>query len=328
MARMIPDLCPQDIENDGERAFYIAAKSLPGEYVVCYSFKYRLPSKTFDRPETGSLTSAGTPPGQDHYTEVAVREADLVIAHPALGYVTVEVKQGHVMYNNVWYELKSGTPAGPVSTPLAKDPADQALKAMHAVKDLYRERTCRAFPLRYQYAICFPECSRVSGQLPAQIREENIILSGDLDNLDAAVRRMFPAARSGHAPGWRAQRPGQPLTETERTSARLSTTSSVKCSLRVSKFTSGLKTASPASKNMPASQSSGSKSTTLGFSSRSVHRARMPPRRRTSKPSGDRVATMVHIRQPENEPRVTAHVLRNFRDVSCAGSVTTGRTFT
>ena len=44
MAKMIPDILPETIENNGERLFYAAARELPGEYTILYSFKYQLSS--------------------------------------------------------------------------------------------------------------------------------------------------------------------------------------------------------------------------------------------------------------------------------------------
>jgi predicted house-cleaning noncanonical NTP pyrophosphatase (MazG superfamily) len=41
LAKMIPDLIPETIENAGERYFYEKAKELPDTYTVFYSYKYR-----------------------------------------------------------------------------------------------------------------------------------------------------------------------------------------------------------------------------------------------------------------------------------------------
>lgn len=83
MATMIPDILPEMIENNGERMFYSAARELPDNYSVLYSYKYQLP---YDVRES-------------------IREADFVIVHPSLGYVVVEVKQGDIAFrNNQWCE--------------------------------------------------------------------------------------------------------------------------------------------------------------------------------------------------------------------------------
>jgi hypothetical protein len=40
MATMIPDLMLEQIANDGERVFYLAARKLPEEYTIFYSYRY------------------------------------------------------------------------------------------------------------------------------------------------------------------------------------------------------------------------------------------------------------------------------------------------
>ncbi len=199
MARMIPNLLAQEIDNDGERLVYNAAEKLPDEYVVLYSFKYRLPS----RPESGPVgVTAGQsdPRAMPRPGRMAreggkgdiLGEADFVIAHPDYGFITLEVKQGQIMYNNgVWYEIKSSPDGRRIEHPLTKDPVDQARNAMFTVLELYKDRTGRPFPLRCDYAVCFPECRHISGQLPASLAANNILLSGDLDELDDALRSIF-----------------------------------------------------------------------------------------------------------------------------------------
>ena len=87
MARMIPDINPVCIVNDGERRFYQAAQELPDDFTVCYSYRYR----------------------QSDGEQELFREIDFVIVHPQLGYLVVEVKQGMISYSNgVWHEFKHG----------------------------------------------------------------------------------------------------------------------------------------------------------------------------------------------------------------------------
>ena len=67
MATMIPDLLPEQIANDGERVFYMAARGLPEEYTVFYSYRY------YEVPE-----------------EEKIREADFIIVHRLAGFIVVE----------------------------------------------------------------------------------------------------------------------------------------------------------------------------------------------------------------------------------------------
>lgn len=112
-ARVIPNLDPVSIENNGERLFYQAAAELPADYTVFYSCKYVLP-------------------GDDDHPDL-IKEADFVIVHPALGYLVVEVKQGEIMYRDgCWWEHKDRD-----YIPIRKDPLQQAQQAMFAILDAY-----------------------------------------------------------------------------------------------------------------------------------------------------------------------------------------------
>ena len=50
MARMIPEIEPELIENRGERSLYRAARSLPDDFTVCYSYRYKTDQHR-DNPE-------------------------------------------------------------------------------------------------------------------------------------------------------------------------------------------------------------------------------------------------------------------------------------
>ncbi|MBS4024534.1 MAG: NERD domain-containing protein [Clostridia bacterium] len=168
MAIVIPELDPITIENPGEREFYFLARELPKEYTVLYSYKYK--SSDFNKVEK-------------------VREADFVIVHPALGYLVIEVKQGEISYfNNCWYEYKNNN-----YTPLSKNPVEQAEKAMYVILQQYMEKAKGSFPLKIKYAVCFPECKKVTGQLPSNIDENSIFLADDLLKLEDKILDLFNA---------------------------------------------------------------------------------------------------------------------------------------
>lgn len=136
MARMIPDIDPASIENEGERRFYQAALELADDFTVCYSYLYH----------------------QREGEEERFKEIDFVVVHPRMGYMTVEVKQGMISYcNGAWYEFKNGQ-----EKTLGKDPLKQAQEGMFAILGEYRKRSGKAkFPLKIRYAFCFPESSRL-----------------------------------------------------------------------------------------------------------------------------------------------------------------------
>lgn len=163
MAKMYPhyekDELVSQIKNDGERIFYEACMKLPDSYQVVYSFEY------FNR-------------GQGE------READFIIVHPAYGYLVVEVKEGEIAYKNrKWYEWKQGLIV------LDKDPKEQAKSAMYKIRDLYSKKTGKKFPLKYAYALCFPESDEVQGILP--VEDEMIFTKDTLENLDSAIKSAF-----------------------------------------------------------------------------------------------------------------------------------------
>jgi hypothetical protein len=171
MATMIPDIPVESIENDGERVFYSTAQMLPNTYTIFYSYKYYPDDQQGDQ----------------------IREADFVIVHPMLGYLVIEVKQGEVNYNNGrWYEYKKNG-----YQPMNKDPLEQARSAMYGILDHYKLKTGKSvFPLELRYVVCFPECSKITGDLPAGIKENSIWTLHDLDQLDEKIWSLFDAKES------------------------------------------------------------------------------------------------------------------------------------
>jgi hypothetical protein len=164
MATMIPDLMPEQIANDGERVFYLAARKLPEEYTIFYSYRY------YEVPD-----------------EERVREADFIIVHRIAGFVVVEVKEGDVAYTRgQWHEFKNGG-----YLPLYKDPVEQARTAMFKLKDQYRQATGQEFPSKFRFALCFPESRSISGRLPNDLKPESVWSSEHLANLPITISRLL-----------------------------------------------------------------------------------------------------------------------------------------
>lgn len=200
MARMIPDLSPRMIENDGERIFYTACRDLPREYTVFYSYRYKLRSSYTEgtTTPTGSQTTP-TRSGGDRSRGSdglqVIGEADFVITHPDLGYVVFEVKQGNIAYaNSQWYEFRpprSGVPHE--ARPMDKDPVEQAERAMWAILERYKEKSgTNRFPLHIRFALCFPETKVLAGELPDFLDSNCVFLYDHLCDLDARIRTLFP----------------------------------------------------------------------------------------------------------------------------------------
>lgn len=168
MVKMIPDLIPSTIENVGERYFYEKARELPETYTVFYSYKYSI--------------------DDDRTDPYGLREADFVIVHPNYGFVVVEVKEGEVQYSNgIWQEFKVGT-----YQQLSKDPLKQARDAMFAILNRYRAVSHdHGFPLRFRYALCFPDTTRKTGMTPDDLHEESCWTSSDMEDLEVKVKALF-----------------------------------------------------------------------------------------------------------------------------------------
>jgi len=170
MARMIPDINPLYIENDGERRFYQAAQELPDEFTVCHSFLYRQ-CEGRDEPEL-------------------LREVDFVIVHPQMGYVVVEVKQGIILFQNgSWYEFKNNE-----YCLLSKDPVEQARNGMFAILGEYKKHSGNSFPLKIRFAFGFPESTRLEGILPSEIDPNCIFLFNDIEDplqMERKIQLLF-----------------------------------------------------------------------------------------------------------------------------------------
>jgi len=166
MARMIPELNPDTIENLGERLFYEAAYNLPDTYTVLYGYKYF-----------------------QHLHNELVREVDFIIIHPTHGFLVIEVKQGEAAYYaGQWHEMKLGG-----YLPLHKDPIEQARTAMYHILHLYRsDNRNQDFSLGAKYVVCFPECTRIAGKLPAELHTESIWTKQDVDQLHKKISRLLP----------------------------------------------------------------------------------------------------------------------------------------
>lgn len=171
MARMIPDIEPELIDNSGERSFYRAARNLPDSYTVCYSYRYK----------------------EEEYRDNAelFREVDFVLVNPKLGFLVVEVKQGLITCRDgAWFEFKNNR-----YVQLSKDPVKQAQDGMFAILKEYTSRShSKRFPLKIRYSFCFPECTRIEGLLPAGLDANGFFLFGDLENtlsMESKIQHLF-----------------------------------------------------------------------------------------------------------------------------------------
>src|SRR5690606_15670032 len=145
--------------------FYEAAARLPHTYTVIYGYRYI-----------------------QYASNDTVREADLIIFHPTHGFLVVEVKQGEIAYHaGQWYEVKQGG-----YLPLSKDPVEQARTAMFHILYRYKqENRSQDFPLKSRYVVCFPECTRFGGSLPADLLQDSLWLEQDLHELESRIETLL-----------------------------------------------------------------------------------------------------------------------------------------
>lgn len=167
MAKMIPDIPLETIENRGERTFYELARKLPDEYTVFYSYKFALEDDA-----------------SDPYN---LREADFIIAHEHYGFAVIEVKEGTLTYNNgLWYSSQDGK-----AYPFDKDPVEQARNAMFAIVNRYRNKYKERYPLQCQFALCFPDSTKTDGFLPADLNENQIWTFKSIEYLEESFLSLF-----------------------------------------------------------------------------------------------------------------------------------------
>ena len=164
MARMIPELDPALIENEGQRRVYLAARELPEDFTVIYSYKFC-----------------------DQITGAVIWHADLIVVHPFKGFIVLKIQLGEVgFFNGRWHEFVQGG-----YRELKKDPVEEVRNAAYAVARSYKEKTGWGFPLGFDIGLCFPQCSKIEGQLPSFVRPANMLLSRDIESFSARISEIF-----------------------------------------------------------------------------------------------------------------------------------------
>ncbi len=183
MARLIPKINPDEIENDGERQL---AKSLisqlGAEVEVYHSFRWL------------SETNRGT---------LQEGECDFVVLDPENGMLFIEVKGGTLLYNqdkDTWERIteRGGRHA------LKKSPFDQCSRNMF--KLLERVEKERPFigrgklPFTFGYAVAFPH-SRYEGTLPMGIHRDLLLDDSKCEDLKRSIQVIFDRwRRDAHPP--------------------------------------------------------------------------------------------------------------------------------
>ncbi len=136
--------------------------------------------------------------------EPADGEADVVVAHPELGIMIIEVKGGRVSRVGGRWESVDGRG----DRHEIKDPFAQVTRLMHGLR-----RTCEKLPawpsarIRFARAVCLPDCAYDRAMAPDGPREI-VIGHDDLERLSDRLRAIFDwwtatgdAGSAGGAPG-------------------------------------------------------------------------------------------------------------------------------
>ena len=173
MARLIPKINPDEIENSGER---MLAKSLisqlGAEVEVYHSFRWLAES------QKGTLHEG---------------ECDFVVLDPSNGLLFIEVKGGTLRYvqeKDGWERLlEDGR-----KHILKKSPFDQCSRNMFTLLErIKKERPfigLKELPFTFGYAVAFPH-SRYEGTLPMGIHRDLLLDDSKCEDLKRAIQAIF-----------------------------------------------------------------------------------------------------------------------------------------
>lgn len=181
MARLIPHHDTCTIEQPSERSVAEALCSqLPSEVVVFHSYPWLRPER-HERSGKVNLHEG---------------EADFVILHPRFGIMVVEVKGGHVYYDQRTMRWERHGARHEM-----KDPFVQAARNMHALESIAKDRHFRNdLPFVRGYCVIFPDCEW-SGTPPPGAVNANLFAASDLARIGTRVESLFRAfdRRKDHA---------------------------------------------------------------------------------------------------------------------------------
>ena len=170
MAKLIPDIDPNEIPFDSERLVYLAFRELPSGYVVMHSFPWLRPRRDL---------------ANEPLTE---GEADFVVLHAERGLLVVEVKGGiPELRSRTWF--RNGQQM--------RDPFEQARRNRYALLDAIEERTSRRIHrnmFTHGDLVIFPHC-RFAGPLPLNTDPRIFVDAGLLSSLTERLELAWTAWR-------------------------------------------------------------------------------------------------------------------------------------
>jgi len=177
MARMYPERLPETVESDAERRLFDAfANGLDNSYTIYAGVRW------ISRRRFGAL------PG----------EADFVIVHPGRGLIVIEAKGGGISHDASSGEWFSRDRFGNLHE--IKNPVAQAQSNFYDLCDKILEIP-GAPVLRESggHGVAFPDVSIRGQNLAPDLPRDIIIDAGDLNDIQAAVERLFRCWTAGNS---------------------------------------------------------------------------------------------------------------------------------
>ncbi|MFC1743355.1 NERD domain-containing protein [Candidatus Riflebacteria bacterium] len=170
MARMLPNIAPEIIENKAEGEVYAQLRDqLPGSWVARHHFAVCCKQGWFLRE----------------------REVDFIVMVPNKGLVFLEVKGSYGLYceGGSWYRvLKNG------DRKKTTNPFEQATKAKHELVALLCKKLGWGdkfeFPGLYCHAVVYP-FGKLKGQLPGSLDRQLLITYKDMGHLEEIINELF-----------------------------------------------------------------------------------------------------------------------------------------
>jgi hypothetical protein len=188
MAKLIPKIHPNEIENPGERKIAIALiEQLPTKVEVFHSFQWLDLQNRRNQNYQNQRLQQG--------------ECDFVILHPDLGLLFIEVKGGMLTYdaeNFQWFRI-----FGQEKRVLNKDPFDQVRDNMYVIlKHVQKEYMGASdrnlddveLPFTRGYAVAFPD-GVFEGQLPPNMHSDIVIDAMKCEKMGVSIDKIFERFR-------------------------------------------------------------------------------------------------------------------------------------
>jgi len=188
MAKLIPKIHPNEIDNPGERKIATALiEQLPTKVEVFHSFQWLdLQNRRNEKSQNQRLQQG---------------ECDFVVLHPDLGLLFIEVKGGMLTYdaeNFQWFRV-----VGSEMRQINKNPFEQVRNNMYVllktVKEEYMDMNMRKvddvkLPFTCGYAVAFPDAV-FEGKLPPSMHADLLIDAPKCERIKISIEKAFERFR-------------------------------------------------------------------------------------------------------------------------------------